>query len=82
MGSKMESNSIEAQVRWCIIRFANNRFERAKDGYRSMENAQKAIPSIAKAYADKGGDRSAMYAVGKYNVGKVIAVSRFCQIRV
>lgn len=77
-----DSKSIEAQVRWCVIRFANKRFERAKDGYRSMENAQKAIPSLAKAFADKGGDRSAQYAVGRYQVGKVMAVTNFRPVKV
>ena len=42
-----------------------------------MENAQKGIPAIARAYLDKGGDRGALYAVGSYNVGQTVARTEF-----
>ena len=62
---------------WCIIRFANGKFERVKTGYKNMENAQKGIPAIAKAYIDGGGDCNATYTVGEYTVGNVVILDRF-----
>ena len=62
---------------WCIIRFAHGRFERVKTGYKNMENAQKGIPAVARAYLKKGGDRGALYAVGSYTVGMSVARTEF-----
>lgn len=62
---------------YCIVRFANGRFERVRDGYKSAENAARSIPSVARAYIDEGGDRSATYSVGQYTVGNVVILDRF-----
>ena len=62
---------------WSIIRFAHGRFEQVKAGYKNMENAQKGIPAVARAYLDRGGDRGALYAVGSYVVGQTMARTVF-----
>lgn len=69
--------SVHTHTEWCIVRFANGRFERARDGYKSPENARKGIPSVAKQYLAEGGDRNATYAVGSYTVGNAVVQSAF-----
>lgn len=62
---------------WCIVRFANGRFERVREGYKSASNARRSIPALAKAYIDGGGDCNATYTVGQYTVGNVVILDRF-----
>lgn len=62
---------------YCIVRFANKRFERVREGYKSAENARRSIPALAKAYIDGGGDCNATYTVGEYTVGNVVILDRF-----
>lgn len=69
--------TVHSHTEWCIIRFHKGRFERARDGYKSAENAQKSIPSVAKAYIEEGGGEGATYAIGSYTVGEVVVRSGF-----
>lgn len=70
-------NEVQSHTAWCIVRFAHGRFERVREGYKSAVNARRSIPSVAKAYLDEGGDRTATYAVGKYTVGSVVVEGSF-----
>ena len=70
-------NGLYPYTAWCIARFANGRFERVREGYKSAENARRSIPSVAKAYLDEGGDCNATYTVGEYTVGPVVLLDRF-----
>lgn len=69
--------SVHSHIEWCIIRFANGRFERARDGYKSQENAKKGIPSVAREYLAKGGSAGASYAIGSYMVGDAVVRTKF-----
>lgn len=72
------SKSMKTHKEWCIVRFAFGRFERARDGYKTPENARKGIPSVAKEYQEKTWyDRNATYAIGQYIVGNAIVCSPF-----
>lgn len=68
---------VTAHTAYCIVRFANKRFERVREGYKSAENARRSIPAVAKAYIDGGGNRNATYAVGQYTVGNVVVLDSF-----
>ena len=72
-------NNLEPHVEWCVIRFVNGRFERARDGYKTADNARRGIPSVAKAYLAEGGDKNATYAVGSYSVGNVVVRGKFAK---
>lgn len=71
------SNDISGHTAWCIVRFANGRFERVRDGYRSAKNAQRGIASVLKEYKDAPGEAGATYSVGKYAVGSVVIQDTF-----
>ena len=68
---------ITSHTAWCIVRFANGKFERVREGYKSAVNARRSIPSVAKAYIDEGGDANATYAIGRYTVGGVVIQDAF-----
>lgn len=72
MGREMTTHTA-----YCIVRFANGRFERVRDGYRSAKNAQKGIASVLKEYKDAPGEAGATYSVGKYAVGSVVIQDTF-----
>ena len=72
MGREMTTHTA-----YCIVRYANGRFERVREGYKSAANAMRSIPSVAKADRGDGVDGNATYAVGRYMVGSVIAQGDF-----
>ena len=72
MGREMTTHTA-----YCIVRFANKRFERIREGYRSAENARRSIPSVVKADRAEGVDCNATYTVGEYTVGNVVILDRF-----
>lgn len=71
------SGFMGAHTEWCIVRSANGRIERARDGYKSAANARRSIPAVAKAYRADGGDANATYAVGRYMVGAAVPAEGF-----
>ena len=71
---------IQSHTEWCIIRFSNGVFERARDGYKSAENAKRGIPSAAREFVANGGSRDATYAIGSYSVGMVVVRSGFARV--
>ena len=76
MGREMTTHTA-----YCIVRFANKRFERVREGYKSASNARRSIPSVAKEYLEETGDGSATYTIGEYTVGSVVVrgeFRRFC----
>ena len=67
---------VYSHTEWCIVRFANGRFERVREGYKSAANASRGIPFVVKAdIAD--GIVGATYSVGYYSVGSVITQGGF-----
>ena len=71
------AEGMQSHWEWCVVRNSMGRLTRARAGYKSQRNAAKAIPSVAKEWAEREPDKYATYCVGRYLAGSVAMVSVF-----
>ena len=76
------STPIHSHYEYCIVRFSKGGFANVRTGYKTKRNAERGIASAARENLAEGGDPSATFAVGRYMVGDVVAISDFMMPKV